>query len=65
MGHLVMIHEDAETYVHSHPIEDPARLVFLARPPKPGKYRAWVETQSKGQVYRQSFDVEVKSNAGR
>jgi hypothetical protein len=59
MAHLVMIHEDAETFVHAHPLEDPAKIVFLARPPKPGRYRAWVETQSKGAVYRQSFDVTV------
>jgi hypothetical protein len=63
MAHLVMIHEDAATYVHAHPLDDPTRIVFLARPPKAGKYRAWVETQSKGQVYRQSFDVEVPANA--
>ncbi len=65
LGHLVMIHEDAETYVHSHPLDDAEKLIFLARPPKPGKYRAWVETQSKGQVYRQSFEVEVPGNASR
>ncbi len=59
MAHLVMIHEDAETFVHAHPIDDPAKIVFLARPPKVGKYRAWVETQAKGKVYTQSFDIEV------
>jgi hypothetical protein len=65
LGHLVMIHEDAETYVHAHPIDDPSKLIFLARPPKAGKYRAWVETQSKGQVYRQSFEIEVPGNGTR
>lgn len=64
MAHLVMIHEDAATFVHAHPLDDPAKIVFLARPPKPGKYRAWVETQSKGVVYWQSFDVEVPANGG-
>jgi hypothetical protein len=59
MAHLVMIHEDAETYVHAHPIEDTGKIIFLARPPKSGKYRAWVETKSKGTVHRQSFSVEV------
>lgn len=63
MAHLVMIHEDATTFVHAHPLDNPAKIVFLARPPKAGKYRAWVETQSKGIVYRQSFDVEVPANA--
>lgn len=63
MAHLVMIHEDATTFVHAHPLDDPSKIIFLARPPKAGKYRAWVETQSKGVVYRQSFDVEVPANA--
>lgn len=59
MAHLVMIHEDAATYVHAHPLEEANPIVFLARPPKAGKYKAWVETKSKGKVYRQSFVVEV------
>jgi len=63
-AHLIMIHEDAETFVHSHPINDPNQLVFLARPPKPGRYKAWVELQLKGQVLRKSFQVEA-GNASR
>jgi len=59
LAHLILIHEDAETYVHSHPIDDPARIVFLARPPKPGKYKGWVEVQSHGQVLRKSFRLET------
>ncbi len=59
LAHLIMIHEDAETFVHSHPIDDPTKIVFLARPPKPGKYKGWVELQSKGQVLRQSFSLEA------
>jgi hypothetical protein len=60
-AHLIMIHEDAETFVHSHPIDDPNQLVFLARPPKPGRYKGWVELQHKGQVLRKSFDLEAGS----
>lgn len=59
MAHLIMIHEDGETYVHSHPLEDPSGIVFLARPPKAGRYKAWVEVQKQGQIYRQSFSVEA------
>ena len=42
MGHLMLIHEDGVTFVHSHPDEtDPANghngsIDFLARFPKPG-----------------------------
>jgi hypothetical protein len=61
MAHLILIHEDGETFVHSHPIDDPAQLVFLARPPKAGKYKGWVEVQSKGKVMHKSFWLEATS----
>lgn len=61
MAHLILIHEDAETFVHSHPLDDPEKLVFLARPPKPGRYKGWVELKSGGQVLRKSFPLEAKS----
>lgn len=64
MAHLIMIHEDAETFVHSHPIDDPDQLVFLARPPKAGRYKAWVELQRNGKVLSKSFSLEV-SGANR
>jgi hypothetical protein len=60
MAHLIMIHEDAETFVHSHPLEDPAKLGFSARAPKPGRYKGWVELRHKGQVLRKSFELEAK-----
>ena len=60
MAHLIMIHEDGETFVHAHPIDDAEKLVFLARPTKPGKYKGWVELQMKGQVLRKSFWLEAK-----
>jgi hypothetical protein len=51
MGHLVLIHEDGETFVHSHPVErtDAAgnplpqngQVAFWVRFPKPGVYRFW------------------------
>lgn len=58
MGHLMLVHEDASTFVHSHPDERVAgagqngKLPFLARFPKPGRYRGWLELQRKGQVTR-------------
>jgi hypothetical protein len=51
MGHLVLIHEDGETFVHSHPTArldaagDPTpqdgKVAFWVRFPKPGVYRLW------------------------
>ena len=53
MGHLMLVHEDASTFVHSHPDESgpgESRLRFLARFPKPGLYRGWVQFQRDGEV---------------
>jgi len=63
LGHLILVHEDAETFVHSHPDElDTAngtngRLTFLARFPKPGRYRGWVQIQRAGVVETGAFTV--------
>jgi hypothetical protein len=56
-GHLLLVHEDASTFVHSHPDENapenatawPAgSLRFLARFPKPGLYRGWLQIRRGG-----------------
>ncbi|MBX7221416.1 MAG: hypothetical protein K1Y36_15810 [Blastocatellia bacterium] len=66
MGHLVMIHTDSQTYVHSHPDErDPQNgkngtLTFLVRPPKAGTYRGWFEFQRKGKLSRAEFVFTVQ-----
>lgn len=66
LGHLLMIHADAQTFVHAHPDErEPlngrqGRLRFLARPPKAGLYRAWIEFQRGGSVQRAAFIVEAQ-----
>ena len=58
MGHLMLVHEDATTFVHSHPDEripgagKDGKLPFLARFPKPGRYRGWLEIQRQGVVTR-------------
>jgi hypothetical protein len=64
MGHLVLVHEDGETYVHSHP-DDLApsgggRVSFSVRFPKPGLYRAWGQFQRDGRVLTASFVVSVQ-----
>ncbi|MEP7271273.1 MAG: hypothetical protein ABI882_07190 [Acidobacteriota bacterium] len=66
LGHMILIHEDAQTFVHSHPDErDPENgkhgiLSFLSRPPKPGTYRLWIEFKRDGKVNVAEFIVEVK-----
>jgi len=65
MAHLMLIHQDGTTFVHSHPDEsDPANghngsLTFLARFPKPGFYRGWLQIQRADSVKTASFTWEV------
>jgi hypothetical protein len=69
-GHLLMIHEDGRTYVHAHPEprqgqnNKEGRLTFLARPPKPGLFRAWIEFQRNGKVEQTDFIIEVQEANG-
>ena len=61
-----MINEGATTFVHAHPDQRDAdngrqgRLTFLARPPRVGLYRAWLEFQRGGKVERTDFIIEAK-----
>lgn len=69
MGHMVLVHQDGTTYVHSHPDEALANVgrngvvPFLARFAKPGWYRCWAQVQSGGKVATFAFPVKVE--AGR
>ncbi|HEY1340409.1 MAG TPA: hypothetical protein VGF59_23015, partial [Bryobacteraceae bacterium] len=61
-GHLMLIHDDAELFVHSHPLEDapPAgELHFLARLPKAGNYRGWLQFQRAGRV--ETVEIRVRA----
>ena len=70
-GHLILIHQDGQTFVHSHPMEDDAGLalskagtvVFNARFPKPGRYKAWGQFQRAGKVITVPFVFDVKGGA--
>lgn len=66
MGHLILIHQDGLTYVHSHPDErdasslKPGVIPFLARFPKPGLYRGWAQFQRGKTVLTASVVVEAQ-----
>ena len=57
-GHLMLVHEDAATFVHSHPLDDKS-MDFLARFPKPGKYRGWLQFRRAARVETFSFEFEA------
>jgi hypothetical protein len=65
LGHLLLIHADAQTFVHAHPDDrDPrigrdGRVPFLVRLPKPGAYKGWLQVQRKGKVETIELEVEA------
>jgi hypothetical protein len=70
-GHLMIIHQDGQTFVHSHPQEDAAGIalsksgtvVFDARFPKAGIYKAWGQFQRGGKVVTIPFVINVDGKA--
>jgi hypothetical protein len=62
-GHLMIVHEDSVTFVHSHPDRDlepqTGELRFLARLPKPGLYRAWLQFRREGRVQTAQFPIRA------
>jgi YHS domain-containing protein len=67
-GHLMIIHEDGQTIVHSHPKEDAqsAALVkkgevqFTGRFPKTGKYIAYSQFKRGGEIHTLGYTLEVR-----
>lgn len=67
-GHLMIIHQDGQTVVHSHPAEDARseELVkqgivhFSGRFAKPGFYKAYAQFDWHGAVRTLGFGIEVK-----
>lgn len=56
MGHLILVHSDGITLVHSHPDElsdesaKTGSIRFLARFPKAGIYRGWLQLKREGVI---------------
>jgi hypothetical protein len=71
MGHLILIHQDAVTFVHSHPDERlpnvgrDGNVPFLVRFPKPGLYRGWSQFQRHGTIHTSDFIVEASEGSGQ
>lgn len=59
IGHLILIHEDGHTFVHSHPDES-GTLTFLARFPKAGPYRGWLQYQTAGQLHTVTMTLHAE-----
>ena len=71
MGHLILIHQDGITLVHSHPDERQpdvghnGAIPFLVRFPKPGIYRGWSQFQRNGSILTSDFIVEASEGSGQ
>lgn len=65
MAHLILVHQDAETFAHAHPDDrEPGvgaggRIPFLVRLPKPGPYRGWLQFQRAGRV--ETIEIRVEA----
>lgn len=73
MGHLILINQDGQTFVHSHPMEDDASnlsaksgsVMFNARFPKAGLYKAWGQFGRGGKVVTIPFVVRVNEDQSK
>lgn len=68
LGHLMIFSQDGQTVVHSHPLEDKASIaraktgvvLFNARFPKTGLYKAYAQFNWQGKVHTLGFGIRVK-----
>lgn len=59
MGHVVILDETAEKFIHVHPIND-SETIFETQFNQPGIYKLWGEFKIDGDVFVYPFVVEVK-----
>jgi hypothetical protein len=69
LGHLLLVHQDGETFAHAHPDErergvgKDGRIPFLVRVSKPGPYKGWLQFQRKGKVETVEVSLTAVSSA--
>ncbi|MCS7464350.1 hypothetical protein N0M98_30045 [Paenibacillus doosanensis] len=64
VGHVVILSDDAEQYLHVHPMEEKASgpdAKFMTTFPKSGVYKVWGQFQHEGKVFTVPFVVKVSS----
>ncbi|MBU7591178.1 hypothetical protein [Metabacillus halosaccharovorans] len=59
LGHVVVLDEEGEKYIHVHPVADD-KTVFKTQFDKPGTYKLWAEFKFGEQVHVYPFVLEVK-----
>lgn len=62
VGHVVIMSEDTEQYLHVHPMDESAKgpdAQFMTTFPKAGVYKIWGQFQHRGKVFVVPFVVQV------
>ncbi|MDQ0920756.1 FixH family protein [Paenibacillus sp. V4I5] len=62
VGHVVILTQDAENYLHVHPTEEKAKgpdAKFMTTFPQSGVYKIWGQFQQNGKVFTVPFVVKV------
>lgn len=62
VGHVVILTEDAEQYLHVHPLDEKASgpdALFATTFPQSGVYKIWGQFQHEGQAFTVPFVVEL------
>lgn len=62
VGHVVILSDDAEQYLHVHPIDETAtgpKAEFMTTFPQSGTYKIWGQFQQDGKVFTVPFVVDV------
>ncbi|WP_413371861.1 hypothetical protein [Paenibacillus taichungensis] len=63
VGHVVILSDDAEQYLHVHPMDEKAtgpKAEFMTSFPKSGTYKIWGQFQHQGEVFTVPFAVDIK-----
>ncbi|WP_309248930.1 hypothetical protein [Paenibacillus sp. MZ04-78.2] len=63
VGHVVILSDDAEQYLHVHPVDEKAtgpKAEFMTSFPKSGTYKIWGQFQHQGKVFTVPFVVDIK-----
>jgi hypothetical protein len=63
VGHVVILSDDAEQYLHVHPMDEKAtgpKAEFMTSFPKSGTYKIWGQFQDQGKVFTVPFVVDIE-----
>ncbi len=66
LGHMVIISEDTQDYLHVHPMESADKgpdVIFHSSFDKPGFYRVFLQFNHEGQIHTADFTIQVQEGS--